>query len=442
MKKDQIMKLADGEAFVTRDSQGVVRMITAPMTLRKDLGDIDIISKKPMITKDGYMKINRVAGVNLLTPPSLIVDGIAQSNPHIEKHPTTKTIQSVSIRRIGIGYNPIGNLMAIDKTLYFNIRTYFIQDLQSKMNKFPACAVLGQKGKVPKSKKYCPVTWKKSSSGKNYPEYGAETDANFNPDNMVFYEIEDPVGIWVDISHPEIQALFDTHTQRQKFGDRIAQSIVDRNILKDFTAISQVQLDEKGNFARIVVYGHKHDMDFHKLDDMSGKIAAGEVDRGEIEHRASIIDVEVEEVHQAEAEEAAAPEEASGGGGKTPTTGSDTAPAPTPEEKPSDDNQPAGKPKADATKKHKPKPAATQPPPESSGGGAAEKNGGNGGGAITEEQKQQVIEARDIVGIDSYRRILASQFKVKSACKLTAQDADKFLKLLNEEADQQANGAA
>lgn len=406
-----IMKLGDGECYVVaRDGKGAVRIIAAPVTLRKSLGEIDVIQNKPMITKDGYSKLNQVVNVNLLTPPRMMIDGVEQSNPHIERHPETKVIQSVSIRRVGIGYSPVGNLMAIDKTLFFNIRTYFMQDLQSLMKKFPAAAALGKKGSPPKSRKVKEISgWEKTASGKNRPIFGAEKEVKFDADSAEYYEIEGGVGVWVDLTHPEVLGLFNTHTQRQKFGDRIAQSIVDRNILKDFMALGQVQLD-RGDTARVLVYGYRHELDFHKVENLAAQIASGEVSHGEVEVKSAVVDVEYEEVVQAEAAEVS-PEEANQGNGNG-----------TPPPEPAAVATPAADP---APEPEKAKPA-DKPAPEA---GEAEDR---------KELQAEIIKGRDIVGLQKYREILKEHFKTNSATALSLDDQAKLVGLLSKAADQGA----
>jgi len=411
-----IMKLGDGECYVmSRDGKGAVRMIAAPVTLRKSLGEIDVIQKKPMITKDGYSKLNQIANVNLLTPPTLIVDGVAQSNPYIERHPETKVIQSVAIRRVGIGYSPIGNLMAIDKTLFFNIRTYFMQDLQSKMKKFPASAALGKKSAPPKSRRVKEITgWKETGGGKSYPIFGEEKEVEFSAENCEYYEIEGGVGAWVDLTHPEILELYNTHTQRQKFGDRIAQSIVDRNILKDFMALGQVALEDKQDAVKVLVYGYRHDLDFHRVENLAGQIASGEVSHEQVEIRSGVVDVEYEEVVQAEAE-AISPEEAA--------QGAEVAVSIAPAQEPFDAEPPEVHPPA------KPTDPPSGPPSASPGVPEAPDEG--------EEANLQaeIIRGRDIVGIEKYRKILWEKFGTKSATYLNPDQQRELINALSRAAD-------
>lgn len=408
-KPKEVQKLGDGEVFVTRDASGEIKMVQAVIMLQEILGDIYTSRGKTAITASGYSKLNKVANVSLLTPPTLVVDGINQNNPHIERHPTTKVIQSVALRRIGIGYSPIGNLVAVDKTLFLNIYTYFIQDIQAKMKKFPACAALGTKDAKPKSKTFTPRYW--SDADHCYQEKPAQTVA-LESANMVFFSIEDPVGVWIDLDHPEIQEVFDQHTQRQKFGDRIAQSIVDRNILGEHPAIAQKQVTAQGegkaHTALVQVFGHRHSLDHQRLQEISGELTSGQMRPRDIEVKAGVVEAEVEEVEvetQAEGDEH----------GKSPLAEEPAAPAPTEVAPPA-----------------APVPIVTPPPPPKEAPKPATEKDDN------KALVKQIVGGKAAIGAKAYDALLMKHFKTNTASGLSIADKKKLVALLNAEADKAA----
>ena len=277
MTKELVTKLGDGQVFVRQDDKGAVQCVRATVTLSKELGEVVEIQGKAVITVSGYNKLNQFASLNILTPTSCIVDGREQSNPYIERNPQTKVIQTIAIRKVAFGYSPIGNMTVVDKTLFFNIFTYFLQDLQAKIKKYPACGCLGLKDTKPTKIIYTLQEWKTTSDGKKYPVDGQKKEVSVMDKPMAFYSIEEPVGIWVDISHPEIQDAFNSHTQRQKFGDRHAQSIVERNCLKTHPAIasSTVIVDKATGTASVEVFGWQHKKTFQDLNEMAQEVSNG-----------------------------------------------------------------------------------------------------------------------------------------------------------------------
>ncbi|GAG21923.1 unnamed protein product, partial [marine sediment metagenome] len=96
-----------------------------------------------------------------------------------------------------------------------------------------------------------------------------------------FYETAPPLGIWVNYLDPAMQDCLDEHTQRQKFGDRMAQTIVQRNILADHPAIGIRTVDyipgenKKEGRAVVTVYGYRHDLKPEDLDSIQDQAQRG-----------------------------------------------------------------------------------------------------------------------------------------------------------------------
>ena len=80
-----------------------------------------------------------------------------------------------------------------------------------------------------------------------------------------FFPTEPPLGLWVNYDDAAILDCMDEHTQRQRFGDRIAQRIVERNIMKDHPAIGIGQVYTKkttaqGDTATVTIYGYRNEL--------------------------------------------------------------------------------------------------------------------------------------------------------------------------------------
>lgn len=265
----QLVRLEFADVFVRTEGNIVLNPFHAKIKLAEKAGHLYQIKGKYAITSTGYIHLNKVASINLVTPQMVMIDGIAKPNPYVERNPKTKAIETVNVRKMGVGYSPIGNTTVIDKTLFYNIYTYFIQAIQSKMKKNSACAFIGTRDDKPGEKKKGKWAW---------------------------YETEDPLGIWVDYtSQPIIDAMED-HTQRQRFGDRIAQKIVERNILKDHPAIGISQPEVVGGVAEILVYGWRHKFRPSDVQEIMSRAEHGTLDK---QTDAEIITVEPEEEEKA-----------------------------------------------------------------------------------------------------------------------------------------------
>lgn len=252
------------ELYVKIRGDKILRPMKAIFTLFHKLGHLYKMKDTYSITNTGYRILNKVASVSLATPEKVIVDGRAQPNPYIERNKETKLNEVVWIRKVGIGYSLIGNVVVIDKTLCYNIKTYFLQSIQSKMEK-----VVWENDR-PTDKKLYP----------NCAKLGTEEKKPAGEGDWSFYKVEPPLGIWVNSEDSAILDCIKEHIQRQRFGDRIAQTIVERNILKDHPAISVSKVEEKKKnglvVAHIPVYGFRHELEQPNIKEILAQLEEGE----------------------------------------------------------------------------------------------------------------------------------------------------------------------
>lgn len=278
-----VANLGDGQVFVKRTPEGIIRACKAVVALREDLGEIQTVGTKTMPTVPGVYKLNQTPGLNIATPPCMIFEGKEVSNPHIEKHPVTKTPKVIHVRKVVFGFNPVGKMCGVEYTLYYNVYTYFIQDLFKKISKFPACGRLGKKteGIDPKN----------------------PTRGEWN-----FYEIEDSgsdkVGMWVDLTHKEIISCFKQLSQRQQYADRNAQSICTRNALLRHPSIAAVSVLTQGGsgqrIAKIPVFSFMHNLGKEEISKIAAEISSTGTVSGEIDMTRVVGEAEYEEVNTAQ----------------------------------------------------------------------------------------------------------------------------------------------
>jgi hypothetical protein len=273
--------------FKVQDGQ-IMAPVRADMTLYEKHGQIYSLKGKWSITASGYWHLNKVASISILKPQSVIVDGKPVPNPHIERNRRTKAIESVNIRAMGIGYSPAGNIVVIDKTLFYNAYTYFIQSIQAKMKR-----VVWKKdaegNRVPTDEKECP----------NCALYGIAEEKPTSDGLWAFFPTEKPLGIWINYQDQAIVDCLEEHTQRQRFGDRMATTIVERNVLKDHPAIAAAQVVMKtgpgGNYANVVVHGWRNDNTPRDLADLMKQAEDGGESKDFEVRKETIVDVEAEE---------------------------------------------------------------------------------------------------------------------------------------------------
>ena len=295
--KELVLAADFGQVYIKVQPGGqIMAPVKASMTLFEGLGQIYKQKDKYLITAIGYRQLNKVAAISIVKPQNVIVDGKPVPNPHIERNARTKAIGSVNIRAMGIGYSPTGNIVVVDKTLFYNVYTYFIQAIQAKMKRriwvnnkptekeFPNCAV-----------------------------YGVADDKPKIEGRWVFYPTDDVLGLWVNFADQAIVDCLEENTQRQRFGDRMATTIVERNILKDHPAIAAAQVLMKngqgGNQATVVVFGYRNDNTPRNIADIMKQADSGESSK-DFEVQAEVITTVEAEEEKAALEEVAGDDKA------------------------------------------------------------------------------------------------------------------------------------
>ena len=286
---EKVALVADfGRLYIRKFQNGqIARPLKGVMTLSRKQGHIYTVSGKDTIAATGYRHLNKVASISIVTPPTVAFGGEKQANPYVERNPKTKAIEAVTIHKIGVGYNPAGNIVVVDKTLFYNVYTYFIQSVQAKMNRDEWKRPEGG-GKAKKTGKPAHPNCAIIGTMEDRPAEGFVEDAKW-----AFFETQPPLGIWVNYRDPIIQACLDEHTQRQRFGDRIAQTIVERNIYSDHPAIGVKQVNcEADGTAKVTIWGYKHDLQPQDIQDVMKQADSG---KGIITVKAEVIESKLDE---------------------------------------------------------------------------------------------------------------------------------------------------
>lgn len=251
--KKSIAELGDGEVFIKRTSTGAIKAIKAKLILREREGHLAVIQGKSMITAAGYNEMNKIAGVSIITPEKLTLpsgDVVVNPFPIIDKE--SGTIDKVWVKKVGIGFSPIGNLVMTSSTLLYDIRMYFIQDLNKKVQT-------------------------NKSAGRMCME-SMLTDEEKR--KGMFLPIQGKMGIWVDLENKDVLKCMDTYIQNKLFAERKAQTIAERNVLKKHPALSQVYVEATGpqynHIGAVSVVGYTHDLNRDDLQNLASMAEKGE----------------------------------------------------------------------------------------------------------------------------------------------------------------------
>jgi hypothetical protein len=250
--------LGDDQVFIKRTPDGLVKAVSAvvPLDLRRK--EIVSIEGNFMITAIGYDRLNKVAGLSVVYPPStpytFMINGVPDTrdvgNPFIEYDDETGAIRTISVTCLALGLSPIGNWCITHERLRFDLNRYFAMDAWSKVKRFKE---VGQ------------------FQSKNI--YDKRDDKDF----YLFIKVMPGWGLALDTRHAEIQKILTTHFNRQKFAERIASTICRRNAMKRHPAIAKSTVMPRDGIADVQVYGWRHDLDTVQINKMIGSAAQGKL---------------------------------------------------------------------------------------------------------------------------------------------------------------------
>lgn len=248
IQKERMAVLGEGECFVRRDGDGFTESIKVNVTLRESKKEIYSLGEKWCISADGYDKLNQAAGLSVVAPKTILASGALASNPHFE-FGEDKNLKSVTVRRIVMGPAPIGNLVAIERILRFDVDLYFIEDLQHKVSSRAGAGGYGTKEVKPNQLK--------------------------DKSSVVAFPVG-PAALWVDVSHVDIQDAFRSHIHRCKFAERMAIRMCERNCFASHPAIARRNVEPVEGVATVPVFGGRFIVDQDKIKELMTRFVEGD----------------------------------------------------------------------------------------------------------------------------------------------------------------------
>ncbi|MFA5714945.1 MAG: hypothetical protein WC998_04355 [Candidatus Paceibacterota bacterium] len=245
-ERQDIAVLGDGQVFLRRKEDGNIKAVSGAITLSEKKGQLADIQGKFMITNEGYLALNKIANVSLITPKTLdLPDGKTVINPCPFLDEKLGYIKKVWVKKIAIGFSPIGNLVMTSATLMYDPFMYFMQDLIKKIKFNKNC------GRVCTEQM---LTEAERKTGTFFATVG----------NM---------GMWGNPEDKDFLTCYETFIQSTLFAERKAVTICERNALRKHPALSQGYVEAKGpeknHAARVGIIGYMNDLTREDLDRMA-----------------------------------------------------------------------------------------------------------------------------------------------------------------------------
>lgn len=234
---------------------GAIQAVAFKVKLTKTEGDIYGIpyfdsdaknwKKRYMVSAQGYQRLNSFAGVHIITPRTLIINGQEHNNPYIERD-EDGVKQTVYVRKIGLGRGPGGNLIALDQTLSYSPGDYLKRDIQNIKAKSVVRNIV---------------------KNKNFKE----------KEGFWYLKVFDNLYMEIDLNHEETMKCIKTYQERVNFAERLAATIVERNIMKKHPAIARqtVRPNDKGEVVIPIVSWRESDMEIDKVNEAAVSVSEG-----------------------------------------------------------------------------------------------------------------------------------------------------------------------
>jgi len=247
---NELAEFGDPKVWIKRTPTGEIRSVRADMVLREEQGELVEVEGKLTISAKGYYQLNKIAGLNILTPDSIKIPcperGVREvPNPFPIIDPASGTQKGVWVKKLVAGYGPTGAMAITSTTLYYDFSLYFLEDIQRK------------------------VRFNKEAGRLTFREQLTEEEKATG----LFVPIEGDFGVWANTAHNEVQKAISTWLQMKKFGERKAQTVAERNAMKHHPALAlqlgTVQGGQKFRWAKTVVTGWMHDHTQKELEEMA-----------------------------------------------------------------------------------------------------------------------------------------------------------------------------
>lgn len=247
-------RLGDGDVFVRRTKTGIIKAVQAVLTLAEENGEIAVIQGKAMTTAKGFHKANSITSLSVITPPKLqLPSGEIVVNPYPIIEQKSGSIQKVWVKKMVVGYSPIGVLAVSSATLLYDIRVYFTEELLKALSKNKTMGRICREEDL------------------------SEEDKK----NGLFVPVDDFFGVYARYDCIETLDAMKNYMRKKVFAERNAQSICERMAMGRHPALAHiVYVNADGpkdqHKAKVSLIGFVHDLSKEEMLDISEQAERGE----------------------------------------------------------------------------------------------------------------------------------------------------------------------
>lgn len=223
------------------------------------------------INAAGFRHLNQYVGLQVITPPEVVVNDQRQPNPYIEVDEVTKLPARVYCRKLAMGPSQAtGALVATDMMIRLDLNIYLVEMILAKL----------------KWNNQEDRAWGRVGAGEDKPAdvAGVSNAWRFLPILSI-----GGLGVWINAAHPKMLRFLSEHMTRTKFIDRIVQTMAERNALKAHPSMPGTVNQVVNDIATFEVVGWTRDWSRDEMEEieqlaMNGRLSdlAESVISGEI----------------------------------------------------------------------------------------------------------------------------------------------------------------
>ena len=253
-RKDEEAFLGDRKVFIRRTGPNAgIAAVWQRVRLEEAKGHLYEIDGSIGIAAQGYQQLNRIAGLSILTPPRLTLpDGKVVVNPFPIVDPDTRQISQVWCHKIAVGRGPTGNLVVSMATLLYDVNVYLLEEVYKK--------------------------FKRDAKVGRLVLHAAITDE----DRLKYLpmRVTPEITLLADPTHPDVILSLGNYVQRIKFGERLAQTICERNALRHHPALTFSKVPTSGSpksrWTELPVIGWTHNLTHDELIELGRRASEGD----------------------------------------------------------------------------------------------------------------------------------------------------------------------
>lgn len=243
--------LQNGDLFIN------AKQVAGVVMLSKDKNEIyELETGDWIIATDGYRACNKVAGIQCVSPDSLLLpDGRTVGNPYIETDPATGTAHRFWARHITIGKNHLGKPYVSSATIVLDAKIAFADELSK-------------------------IIQENKDAGRYYMN-GTLTDIEKQNGINILFDGE--IGVYGNRTTPEVTSAVQNFINNKRYGDKKAWTMAFKTSLQRQPCMPQPKVRVINGFASILVGAYKSDFSEKDIGEIlseytsTGKVSGADV---------------------------------------------------------------------------------------------------------------------------------------------------------------------